>query len=402
MTESLSQSVAEQYLRYSYPAPISDLKAAIANGYFDLNSPLFSLYDYWPSETPREEQLRILVAGCGTNQAAYIALTSPRSSVTGIDLSESSIAHTNFLKSKHDLKNLNVLRLNILDIANLDQEFDLIISTGVIHHMESPLNGLLKLKSVLAKNGVISLMVYGKTLRVGVYMLQEAFRYLGAGQQEKSDVDLVKRVLSILPSDHAVRRYEKHAPDLKYDAGIVDSFLHPQDTAYTVNDIFHLTDKAGLTFWDWSDRLPYSASATLQYDQELFARLKRVKVVDRWHVVDLLSQRLGTHRFMLVHPERLNRISHINFTNDDWLSWIPSWKIGLYAPIPSERRMYARAGHSFSISPNIIPIMSLIDGKKSIKQIIQDYFDLFGRTSQKEIRSFFAQMWEWSHLCYRR
>jgi hypothetical protein len=51
--------------------------------------------------------LRILVAGCGTKQAAHIAMTNRECSVLGVDLSENSLTHHRRLQEKHSLTVMN-------------------------------------------------------------------------------------------------------------------------------------------------------------------------------------------------------------------------------------------------------------------------------------------------------
>ncbi|MFT5172264.1 MAG: hypothetical protein ACI8W7_000428, partial [Gammaproteobacteria bacterium] len=83
---------------------------------------------------------------------------------------------------KHCLTNLNLRYLNILDVEELGEEFDLIVSSGVLHHLPDPGAGLRKLKAVLLPHGVMSIAVYGWYRRIGVYMMQDAFRLLGIQQ----------------------------------------------------------------------------------------------------------------------------------------------------------------------------------------------------------------------------
>ena len=59
----------------------------------------------WPLEKPRPDR-SILVAGCGTSQAARHALMEPDARVTAIDVSETSLRHTRDLQQKHDIRNL--------------------------------------------------------------------------------------------------------------------------------------------------------------------------------------------------------------------------------------------------------------------------------------------------------
>ena len=175
---SVSERVAAQYERYLYPPPLDDLASAEASARTETSDPKYYAAKLWPEGPPRKN-LRILSAGCGTNQAAHLAYSNPDCSVLGIDLSEASLANERRLAERHGLKNLKLERRNLLDIAGTPERFDLIVCTGVLHHMEKPDEGLRALASVLATHGVLYAMVYANSRRAGVYFLQDMFRRLG-------------------------------------------------------------------------------------------------------------------------------------------------------------------------------------------------------------------------------
>ncbi len=52
--------------------------------------------------------LDILIAGCGTNQAAVFAFGNSDANVVGIDISQPSLDHQRYLKDKHGLTNLQL------------------------------------------------------------------------------------------------------------------------------------------------------------------------------------------------------------------------------------------------------------------------------------------------------
>ena len=93
--------VREFYNRYLYPQPIDDLDNYRRMG-LDRERRRAEHYLFWPNFSFRED-LSILVAGCGTSQAAKYALRFPDARVTGIDLSETSIRHTERLKRKYPI-----------------------------------------------------------------------------------------------------------------------------------------------------------------------------------------------------------------------------------------------------------------------------------------------------------
>ena len=137
--------VTHQYERWRYPQPIQDLEGWAADNWewFD---PLHAHRTLWPDREYKPD-LDILIAGCGTNQAAVLAYTNRAAKVVGVDISQASLNHQQYLKDKHDLKNLELRLLPIEELPTLGLDFDLVMSIGVLHHMADPLTGVKALGS---------------------------------------------------------------------------------------------------------------------------------------------------------------------------------------------------------------------------------------------------------------
>src|SRR5271156_3536702 len=135
-TLEASEKVRSFYDRYPYPRPVDSLE-----NYRHLwEDPYRRRADYhlfWPDKAYREDH-SILIAGCGTSQAAKHALRWPDAQVTGIDCSAISVLSTEELKRKHNLKNLQVRQLAVEHVSALKMSFDQIVCTGVLHHLADP------------------------------------------------------------------------------------------------------------------------------------------------------------------------------------------------------------------------------------------------------------------------
>ena len=66
---------------------------------------------------------------------------------------------------ERNIKNINFTHLDLLDLELLNKKFDLIISTGCLHHMEKPEDGLESLVNVLKPKGLLYLGLYSKRAR---------------------------------------------------------------------------------------------------------------------------------------------------------------------------------------------------------------------------------------------
>ena len=112
-----ADAVRAFYESHPYPAPLHDL---------DRHRELYRNPDrrralsllLWATEQQRPDR-EILVAGCGTSQAATYALREPEARVTAIDISETSLRHTRDLKQKYGLRNLDFHRLAIDQVGEL-------------------------------------------------------------------------------------------------------------------------------------------------------------------------------------------------------------------------------------------------------------------------------------------
>ena len=255
---SVGEEVRAFYERHPYPPPVDSLEKYRQLGQ-DRQKRRADYHLFWPARPYREDQ-SILIAGCGTSQAAKHALRWPAAQVTGIDFSATSVRCTEELKRKYSLNNLQVRQLSIERVSDLNMSFDQIICTGVLHHLAEPDAGLSALRGVLNPDGgAMHLMVYAPYGRTGIYMLQEFCRRIGVHANDEEIRDLIT-ALKALPRGHPLETLLREAPDFRQAAALADALLHPQDRAYSVPQLFDLIEKAGLTFGRWLKQAPYTCS----------------------------------------------------------------------------------------------------------------------------------------------
>jgi SAM-dependent methyltransferase len=208
----VAEQVQDFYDRYPYPPPLDNLDQ-YRRQWQDPDRRRADYHLFWPGRSYREDQ-SILIAGCGTSQAAKHALRWSEAQVTGIDCSATSVNHTEQLGRKYNLKNLHVHQLPIDRVADLGMSFDQIVCTGVLHHLSDPDAGLSALRSVLKPDGAMHLMVYAPYGRAGIYMLQDFCRRIGIKATNAEIHDLVE-ALSLLPPGHPLEALLREAPDFR-------------------------------------------------------------------------------------------------------------------------------------------------------------------------------------------
>jgi SAM-dependent methyltransferase len=381
--------VSQQYDRWRYPPPIQDLEVYSKNNWewFD---PFRAHRVLWPDRDYRPD-LDILIAGCGANQAAVFAFTNRAAKVVAVDVSQSALDHQRYLKDKHGLDNLELHLLPIEELSALQRDFDLIVSTGVLHHMADPLTGMKALASCLRPDGAIGVMLYAKYGRTGVELLESVFRDLGFTQDEVS-VQLVKETIAALPADHPVRSYLKVARDLQTDGALVDTFLHGRQRSYTVVECIDLVASAGLTFQGWFHKSPYYPHEILVPPSSLQASLAKLPDgVTLWSVMERLQTVNATHFFMACRPDRPSEQYTIDFSAATSLDYIPSLRT---ACLVSGADLLGPGGR-LRLSSDQLPFVQLIDGQRSIREIAGR---VASGAAEDSARGLFQELWRLDFL----
>ena len=359
-----SDIINRQYERWTYPAPIEDIPAWLTSNW-QWYDPTHAHPILWPDRGYRPG-MDILIAGCGTNQAAVFAYTNPDAKVVGVDISQASLDHQRFLKDKYGLDNLELHLLPIEELPTLGRQFDLVVSTGVLMVMADPLAGMKALAECVRPDGAVAIMVYAKYGRFGVTLLQSVFRDLGLGQDEES-VRMVRVATSKLGPDHPVRSYFKIAPDLNYDAGLVDTFLIGRELTYSVDDCLELIDGAGLVFQTWLLNAPYYAHQFFDPANEFDAAVNALPDAKQWSVMDRFRATNGCHFFVACRPERPKESYAVDFSTAAALDYVPVFR----KSCGFEGNDVFRPGWRMPLAPDQAELMCYVDGSRSIGEIAE-------------------------------
>jgi SAM-dependent methyltransferase len=350
--------------------------------------------------------MTVLVAGCGTSQAAKHALRQPEARVVGIDVSSTSIRHTQELKRKYKLENLEVHQLSVERVGELGRSFDKIVSTGVLHHLPDPDAGLRALRDVLNPEGAMHLMVYATYGRAGIYMLQEYARRLEIGDSDEEIHELANTLMS-LPQDHPLARLLGESLDFRSKAGLADALLHPQDRAYTVPQIFEFIDRCGLVFGRWVRQAPYLPQCGELAKTAHNSRLEQLPEAEQYAAVELFRGTMVSHTFLAYRDDRSGERQLIKSDDDRWLEYVP---IRLPETISVQKKLPPGAAavliNQAHTTPDLIlpvdaeekRLFDAIDGKRNIDEIIHD--TLADDDSHERAGSFFERLWQYDQVVF--
>jgi SAM-dependent methyltransferase len=380
------------YERYPYPPPLDDLDA-YRRRWQERERRLADFHLFWPTR-PFREDYSILVAGCGTSQAAKYALRWPAANITGIDFSATSIEHTERLKHKYKLDNLRIRQLPLEQAGDLGETFDQVICTGVLHHLPDPAAGLRALRSVLERQGAMHLMVYAPYGRSGIYMLQEFCRRVGFRAPE-GDIRELLAALKALPATHPLTSLLQEARDFRSEAGLADALLHPQDRAYSVPQLLEFLRESGLTFGRWLRQAAYSLQAGLLSQIPRPLRAAQLPLEDQHAAAELFRGNMMRHAAIAYRDDN-PVVPQVSFDDDGWLGYIPIRipdTVTIRERVPAGcaailiNRAHSHTDICLPIRPGEMPLLEAIDGKRTIGEIL-------ARESEREAaRSLFDRLW---------
>ncbi len=401
---SRSKDVRDFYERMPYPAPLTNLDAH-RDLYKNRNRSRAEFNLIWPTREPRKN-LEILIAGCGTSQAARYALREPDARITAIDVSETSLRHTRDLQRKYNLENLELRQLPIERVREIGRAFDLVVCTGVLHHLPDPDEGLRALRDVLRPSGAMRLMVYARYGRAGIYMIQEYCRLLEIDASEP-DLKTLGATLKALPADHPISGLLRRSKDFWRPEAMADALLHPQDRAYTVPEIHAWLDRCGMTFGRWIEQAPYLPQCGVLASSPHALRLAALPSRPQHAAVELFRGTMVSHGFIAYRDDSADDCQPITFAGDRWREYVPialPWTLCVRERLPpGSVAVLINQSHTFTdliltVDPFEHRLLVAIDGNRTLAEIMR--FALLDGDGESRALRFFERLWQYDQVVF--
>ncbi len=259
------------------------------------------------------EPMRILVAGGGTGDALVFLAEQLRGSpceFVYLDISEASLETAQARIEARNLGGVRWVQASITEIPELDLgRFDYINCIGVLHHLPDPDVGLRCLRSVLADDGSMGLMLYGRHGRRHVYVVQQMMQLLcGEDPDLASQLQVTRSALDDLGKTGIIsvgKDMRKRLGRPEFDTYLVDTYLHQQDRPYSVTEIYEFLSAADLALASFTNFFSTGGLATpLDYDPSLYfndpaviERALGLSRCDREQLAEILCSSLSMHAF---------------------------------------------------------------------------------------------------------
>lgn len=287
-----SKKVQSQYEEHPYPRWTS-------LGYNHSADYYASLQALFPNQLndlkPTHGRINALVAGCGTGRHALrLARYFDRMQVTAMDLSVTSLSYAQWQAQRYQL-DINFIQGDILLSERLEQTFDVIESSGVLHHMKDPALGLEALVKQLNPGGVMKLALYSRQARTLVSELRHELQ--GNIPETDTDIRCVRETLLQQNSDNWGAIFQ--SSDFYSISACRDLLFHTQEHVFDLQQVRRLIENAGL---EWVGIVPPAGARQLAAD---VLKLEPAHLtLNDWHTLEQIEPALfaGMYQFYVRKP----------------------------------------------------------------------------------------------------
>jgi len=199
----VSLAVQSQYEENPYPRwvrlPKGSRKKPL-NSYIQSKFPLSTFNRLGDDLNPE-----ILIAGCGTGQHPIGTSQIFKSGkILAVDLSMASLAYAKRKTVELDIQSVDYAQADILKLTSISRTFDVIESSGVLHHLKNPFEGWEVLLSLLRPNGLMRLGFYSELARGDIVRVRNLISKAGIGSSSKEIREYRQFLLALKDSEDYV------------------------------------------------------------------------------------------------------------------------------------------------------------------------------------------------------
>ena len=251
---TVSAAVRAQYEANPYPRWVRMQSVFDAAPLAQIVKELFPHVEISPVDKPR-----ILVAGCGTGQNAIAtARRFTGAAVLAVDLSRASLGYARRKTLELGLKNIEYRQADILSLGALEERFDLVECSGVLHHLEDPEEGWRILAGLRKPGGLMRVGLYSEAGRRAVTRARALIAARGFAP-DAAGIRACRAAIRDEPSLAEVARNE----DFYSMSGCRDLMFHVQEHRFSLPQIESMLAKLGLRFLGFE--FPDSGAALGRY-----------------------------------------------------------------------------------------------------------------------------------------
>lgn len=349
------------------------------------------------ANSPLPREIRIWVPGCGTRHAVALALRYKGARILASDVSKRCLGISKDLAKGLKIKNIEYAWEDLAHSGH-HNEFEFISCYGVLGYLDSPLEGLKRLRAALRRDGVLELMVNSRLRRYVPDLFHQVTKlFVSDPVNTPFKFNVVKRLIKAILRSTRCRPLN---PYLKEDIDALGllkrnlpqfstALLNPPERNFDLIELFDLIHRGGFSFIRFCNQHLWEISNYI-HDPELLRMVQRLPEQTQYQLIYLLGgynsplfelylqrkelkvkrRRCDTQMDLLleivpsrIKPEYRYRVSHNKV--------ISRKRAPLYRRVPKGLILDYGADERYHLPPITAKILKLSDGKNNVEQIIR-------------------------------
>ena len=274
----VSLAVQGQYEEHPYPRWVRLPKNPIKKF---LNSYIQSKFPLSPfSQLVDDRNPEILIAGCGTGQHPIGTSQSfNEARILAVDLSMASLSYAKRKTIELGIKSIEYAQADLLKLALLGRTFDVIESSGVLHHLENPFEGWEVLLSLLRSNGLMRLGFYSELARRDIVRVRNLISKEGIGSTSQEIRGYRKNLLGLKDSENY--GFATSSSDFFSTSACRDLLFHVQEHRMNLKILADFFKDHDLNFLGFE-----IDSSVIRAYKKRFPNDPAATNLDQWHIYE--------------------------------------------------------------------------------------------------------------------
>jgi ubiquinone/menaquinone biosynthesis C-methylase UbiE len=277
-----------------------------------------------PSGAQDGRPARLIDVGCGTGETTLaVARHFPGAEITGIDISAASLRMAAAGAVAAGIDNVRFTRASLLGNVTPFGSHDVVICTGVLHHIRSMSRAFGNLVRLASPGGHLALWFYGRHGRAPHSLNQAFLRMITRGQSSSAAAVVVRAFLDALGPRFVIGSGfytpkgcgpEGLAWLRAHPAWIEDQMTPAFERRVELGEILDLFDRHGVAFEEWLGVPTRMEDYT--DNESLIDSFARLSLRQRLEALDCLVKPphyfvIGTRRVDARHEQRANRTTSV-------------------------------------------------------------------------------------------
>jgi tetratricopeptide (TPR) repeat protein len=274
----VSLKVQSQYEENPYPRWTrlpKDSSKKYLNSYIQSKFPLAGFQRLDEDRSPE-----LLIAGCGTGQHSISTSQLIKGAkILAVDLSMASLSYAKRKTAELNIDSIEYAQADLLKLNSLGRTFDVIESSGVLHHLENPFEGWEVLLSLLKPYGLMRLGFYSEIARRDIVRVRKLISSAGIGSSSQ-DIRAYRK--DLLGSKNLENYgFATNSSDFFSTSACRDLLFHVQEHRMTLRTLDRFFKDHDLTFLGFE-----IDSSIIQAYKKRFLNDISATNLEQWHIYE--------------------------------------------------------------------------------------------------------------------